>query len=84
MGILRRPAAITGGTATNPATGKTCYIGLGYKDNSMNGIIDEVKIYSRALSENEIQQNFKATSNKLAVEPMSKLAAIWSNIKCAH
>jgi len=70
-----------GGTAANPDTGKTCYIGLGYTDHPMNGIIDEVKIYNRALSEDEIQQNFKATSNTLSVEPVDKLTITWGTIK---
>jgi hypothetical protein len=47
----------------------------------MNGIIDEVKIYDRALNENEIQQNLKATSNTLAVEPVNKLIITWGKIK---
>ena len=70
-----------GGAAADPDTGKTCYIGLGYTDHSMNGIIDEVNIYDRALSEKEIQQNYKATSNKLAVEPVNKLTATWGQIR---
>jgi hypothetical protein len=70
-----------GGTAANPESGKTCYIGIGYTDHSMNGIIDEVKIYDRALNENEIQQNLKATSNTLAVEPVNKLIITWGKIK---
>jgi len=70
-----------GGSAANPDTGKTCYIGLGYTENSMNGIIDEVKVYNRALSKNEIQKNFKATSNMLAVEPVNKLAITWGSLK---
>jgi len=71
-----------GGAPADPDTGKTCYIGLGYTDHSMNGVIDEVNIYDRALSEGEVQQNFKATSNKLAVEPVNKLSALWGQIKC--
>jgi len=70
-----------GGTPANPDTGKTCYIGLGYTNHSMNGIIDEVKIYNRALNEDEIQRNYKATSNSLPVEPVDKLATIWGEVK---
>jgi hypothetical protein len=43
-----------GGTAANPETGKTCYIGLGYTDHPMNGIIDDVRVYNHALIEEEI------------------------------
>ena len=78
-----QPQTGEGGTAANPDTGETCYIGLGYTENPMNGIIDEVKIYNRALSANEIQKNLKATSNTLAVEPVNKLAITWSAIKGA-
>lgn len=70
-----------GGAPADPNTGKTCYIGLGYTDHSMNGIIDEVNIYDRALTEAEIQKNFKATSNNLAVESVNKLANTWGQIK---
>jgi hypothetical protein len=43
-----------GGTAANPETGKTCYIGLGYTDHPMNGIIDDVRVYNHALIDEEI------------------------------
>jgi hypothetical protein len=43
-----------GGTAANPETGKTCYIGLGYTDHQMKGIIDDVRIYNQALTEDKI------------------------------
>jgi hypothetical protein len=45
------------------------------------GIVDEVRIYTRALSANEIRQNFEVTSNSLAVKPVGKLAAAWGSIK---
>jgi len=45
------------------------------------GILDEVRIYKRILSENEIQQNYKATSNALAVNPDGKLSTCWGKIK---
>jgi len=48
----------------------------------LNGLIDEVKIYSKALSEDEIQQNYDTTSQfGTAVEPANKLAATWGKIK---
>jgi hypothetical protein len=43
------------------------------------GLIDEVVIYNRSLSEKEIEQNFKAKG--LAVEPVDKLATRWAEIK---
>lgn len=56
---------------------------IGY-DTSFNGAIDEVKIYSRALSEDEIQRNYEATSRELAVEPGRKLATTWAGIRSRH
>ena len=48
-------------------------------DGAFVGIVDEVLIYDRALSEAEITQNFKAKG--LAVDPAGKLAARWAEIK---
>jgi len=45
------------------------------------GLVDEVRIYTRALSANEIMQNFEVTSNSLAVKPAAKLASAWGSIK---
>lgn len=45
------------------------------------GIIDEVKIYNRALSENEVQQNYRATSQLAVMKPTDKLAITWGGIK---
>ncbi len=54
-----------------------------YKDDnedfSHKGIIDEVRIYERALSEKEIDNNLKAEG--LAVESTGKLSLTWGNIK---
>lgn len=47
----------------------------------LEGIVDEVRIYDRALDEDEVLQNFEAESNKLAVEPTGKLATTWSQVK---
>jgi hypothetical protein len=51
----------------------------GAVDGFFKGIIDEVLVYDRALSEDEVTQNFKAKG--LAVEPDGKLAARWAEIK---
>ncbi|HGJ67093.1 TPA: LamG domain-containing protein, partial [bacterium] len=48
--------------------------------NVFDGIIDEVRVYKRALDENEIQQNYKATS-QLSVDSMNKLTGSWGWIK---
>ena len=48
--------------------------------NVFDGIVDEVRIYSRALSENEVKQNYRSRS-QLAVEPAGKLAITWGDIR---
>ena len=50
------------------------------------GIIDEVAIYNRALSAEEVKQNMEAQGvpeppEGTAVEPVGKLALIWGVIK---
>ena len=42
------------------------------------GLIDDVGLYNRALSADEVLQNFAAT---VAVEPVGKLASTWAHIK---
>ena len=44
-----------------------------------DGLIDEVAVYNRALSEDEISQNF--AENGLAVQPTDKLPQTWGAIK---
>lgn len=48
--------------------------------NVFNGVVDEVRIYDRGLSVDEVQQNYRSTS-QLGVEPISKLASTWAKIK---
>ena len=43
------------------------------------GLIDEVGIYDRALTEDEVERNFNA--NGLAVSPQKKLAIAWGELK---
>ncbi len=45
------------------------------------GIIDEARLWNRALSEDEIRSYMDAGVEALAVEPTSKLTTIWANIK---
>ena len=47
------------------------------------GMVDEVRIYDRALSEAEILQNM-AAGGFTAVEPADKLAETWGNIKASE
>ena len=48
------------------------------------GIIDEVSVYNRALSADEIEQNFNAGVLDLAVEPADKLASTWGAMKASR
>jgi len=45
------------------------------------GIVDEVRIYKRALSADEIMKNFKVTTNILVVNRAEKLSVTWGMIK---
>ncbi len=47
--------------------------------DSVDGIIDEVAVYSKVLSEEEIRRDMKGIS--VAVEPVGRLAATWALIK---
>jgi hypothetical protein len=49
----------------------------------LEGMIDEVRIYNRVLSEDEVAQNFGVQSNKFAVDPSGKLATSWSSVRQA-
>jgi len=46
-----------------------------------SGVIDEVAIYNRVLSEEEIKRNFNSVSLKAAAQPGDKLASVWGEIK---
>jgi len=46
-----------------------------------DGKIDELRLYNRALKEDEILKNYKATSNTIAVAPAEKLSTCWGTIK---
>jgi len=48
--------------------------------NVFDGIVDEVRVYDRALSEAEIYHNY-VTTTQLAIDPSSKLAVTWGFIK---
>ena len=48
----------------------------------LDGIIDEVRIYDRRLSDEEIMTNFSIQSNAFAfVVPSNKLATRWGDVK---
>lgn len=47
----------------------------------MEGTIDEVRIYDRRLSDDEIMINSQVESNSLAVQPVEKLPIAWGKIR---
>jgi len=49
----------------------------------VNGIIDEVRIYSRALTEEEVKQNMNAEGLAI-VSPITKLSLSWGEIKVSR
>ena len=64
---------------------ESLYLGAGNNrgeaERFYNGIIDEVRIYNRPLTEEEVNQNFKVG---LSVEAAEKLPILWGNLKTAQ
>lgn len=69
---------VPGGTPENMNERR---IGSEHDGRFLKGMVDEVRIYNRVLEEDEVTKNYNVKSNKLAVEPASKLATTWSYIK---
>ncbi len=60
------------------------HLTIGTSDNFneyFKGIIDEVRILNRPLTQDEIQSSMRGLGRKVAVEPSGKLAAVWGQIK---
>jgi len=51
------------------------------RSEHFDGLIDEVRLYNRGLTEAEIQQNYEATAFGAAVNPADKVASMWGKIK---
>ncbi len=47
---------------------------------AFTGLIDEVSVYDRVLTKDEIGQNFESDTG-LSVEPVGKLAVTWGGLK---
>ena len=56
-------------------------IGSEHDGRFLNGMIDNVRIYDRVLTEDEVMQNFEAKSDNLPVEPADKLSTTWGALK---
>ena len=72
------PGTIEGGNLT---------LGIGDRSDGPNvdtiqGVVDEVRIYERALSEAEVKQNYRAEG--LAVMNLDKLSLTWGGIKSSR
>ncbi|MBM3214027.1 LamG domain-containing protein [Candidatus Poribacteria bacterium] len=67
----------------DPAPGEN--LGIGHNYNLAGrfwvGVIDEVAVYNRALSEAEVAQLYKTPPMAQGIAPKGKLAAIWSQMK---
>jgi len=63
----------------NISTDSPFYIGRRPSGEYWLGCLDEIRVYKRALSEDEIKNNFKA--HGLVVESLGKLAITWGRIK---
>ena len=75
---------VTSLATPGPLTGGQFGLGIGDRGDgvgadAIQGIIDEVRIYEKALSDAEVEQNFGAEGS--AVKSPGKLAATWGKIK---
>jgi len=61
--------------------GNTTYRLGGSDGETFAGIIDDVAVFSRALSENEIKNILDGVTTFLPVDPQAKLTTIWANLK---
>ena len=55
----------------------------GKAEGFFNGVIDEVRIYNRGLTADEVAQNFESKVG-LSVEAAEKLPVLWGNLKTAQ
>lgn len=57
--------------------------GLGIEGGSFIGIMDEIRLYNIALSDEEIQQAMEEPE-QAAVSPAKKLSTAWGAVKCSY
>jgi len=70
-----------GAAGSTPQNFNERRIGSEHDGRYLNGMVDEVRLYNRILSEDEVKQNYQVTSNELAVTPRDKMALTWGAIK---
>jgi len=78
-GALKRDMAFGGPISSNGPETEIGHAG----DGGFIGIIDEVGIYGKALSEDEIKQNYESKTFA-AVNQLNKLATCWGEIKASR
>jgi len=72
-----------GGEVASPLSGNDLSLKLGADSNGqnlLNGLIDEARVYNRAITEAEVNQNM-VSENIPAVNPADKVASMWGKIK---
>jgi hypothetical protein len=72
----------TGAAGNTPNNLTHIVIASEHEGRYLPGLVDEVRIYNRILSEDEIQKNFAITAR--AVEPGGKLSLTWGTIKASR
>ncbi len=80
-GELKATSKLIGGDiAVNP---DTLRIGWGYRAEYFNGILDEARFWSRALSQDEIKSNMKKDKKQIltVAHSQNKLTTTWGRIK---
>ena len=72
--------------SSNPSGGKITIGSIGYTDgHRWRGLIDELRVWSKILSADEIKQDMKkGKSQLLTVEAKDKLTTIWGSIKIQY
>ncbi|MBC8236524.1 LamG domain-containing protein [bacterium] len=56
-------------------------IGSEHEGRYFPGILDEARLYNRALTEKEMRQNFEVKNNDMAVNAAGKLTITWGTLK---
>jgi len=73
------------GDVGSPLKGNQLSLKIGADSNGQNlfkGIIDEVRVYNRALKADEVKINMKASS--LSIDKLGKLPDTWGNLKTIY
>jgi hypothetical protein len=56
-------------------------IGSEHEGRYFPGILDEARLYNRALTEKEMKQNFSVKNNEMAVNVGDKLTITWGTLQ---